>query len=100
MCIFDLSGNVKVLLVAALDWARRGIPVFPCKAGAKVPACGEGGVYQATTDADLIKAWWTQTPTANIRMVPEDAGWGVVDIDGSAREATWARRQAAHDHAP
>ena len=54
----------------ALDYAARGLPVFPCnptptKPRAKTPLTPRG-FKDATTDPDLIRAWWHQWPSALI----------------------------------
>lgn len=98
---------------AALDW-----PVFPLVPGGKVPlihnphpkgstarstcrgrfdGCGHDGhgVTDASTDPEVIEAWWTRAPTANIGLScgTTRAGHGpdVVDFDvkngGHGRES-------------
>ena len=84
-------------LRAALHAAARGWPVFPLRAGGKVPAiraahapgspcrgeCGrEGhGFHDATTDPDRITAWWRIWPRANYGIATGPAGLVVVDLD-------------------
>jgi len=69
------------LAEAALWYASRGIPVFPCRPRGKEPLV-EGGFHAATTDEARIRDWWRRWPEANIG-VPTGAasGWLVVDID-------------------
>jgi hypothetical protein len=55
------------MLKAALAYARRGIPVFPCKPGGKEPLTRNGHL-DATTDPSRIHAWWNRWPNANIAM--------------------------------
>ncbi len=71
---------MSALLGAALDYASRGWPVFPCRPREKVPATAHG-VNDATTDAAQIRAWWARIPDANIGLA---CGHGlvVVDFDG------------------
>jgi len=66
---------------AALWYALRGFPVFPCRPRGKEPLV-EGGFHAATTDEWRIREWWRRWPEANIG-VPTGAasGWLVVDID-------------------
>jgi hypothetical protein len=45
---------VPTLLKAALTYARRGIPVFPCQPGGKKPLT-YNGFWEATTDPQRIK---------------------------------------------
>jgi len=54
----------------ALDYAARGLPVFPCnptptKPKAKTPLTPHG-FKDATTNPNQIRAWWQQWPTALI----------------------------------
>ncbi len=54
----------------ALDYAARGLPVFPCnptptKPKAKTPLTPHG-FRDATTNPDQIRAWWEQWPSALI----------------------------------
>jgi hypothetical protein len=56
-------------LPAAATWyaAKLQWPIFPLKPRTKHPATRHG-FKNATTDADQVAAWWTQTPDANIGM--------------------------------
>ena len=81
------------LLEAALDYARRGWPVFPCspktkrpllpmdKDAAGKPIKGSGGVKKASIDADQIRAWWKQWPRAMIGVALGEAELLVIDFD-------------------
>lgn len=96
------------MLEAALDWAKRGWPVFPLRPGTKIPlfgkahpddpvlqktcqgACGEvgHGVHDATLDPDTIRQWWEKTPRAGIGGSTD--GRVVIDLDyqhGAERQA-------------
>lgn len=68
------------LLETAMDYAERGIPIFPCRPDGKAPACAHGH-KDASKDPDQIRAWWTECPDYNIGLCPEDAGWCVIDAD-------------------
>ncbi|MEU6490364.1 bifunctional DNA primase/polymerase [Streptomyces sp. NPDC046984] len=48
-----------------------------CRCG--VPTCH--GFWAATTDAGLIRRWWTEEPDANIGAPCKLNGWAVVDVD-------------------
>jgi putative DNA primase/helicase len=93
------------ILEAALAYAARGWPVFPCnprvdppdtpskkrkskaplvagpdKDGNDKPIPHTGGLWRASTDPDQIRAWWAQYPKALIGM-PTGARSGVIVID-------------------
>jgi Bifunctional DNA primase/polymerase, N-terminal/Primase C terminal 1 (PriCT-1) len=71
-------------LKAALAWARRGKPVFPCKPGGKDPLTKRGHI-DATTDPRKIHMWWKRWPNANIAVpTGERSGVLVVDVDHPA----------------
>jgi hypothetical protein len=65
---------------AALAYAARGWPVFPCKPGEKVPAT-RNGVKDATCDRDQIVRWWETEWNIGL-ATGEPSGLWVVDIDG------------------
>jgi hypothetical protein len=68
-------------LDAALEYARSGIPVFPCNPLDKKPLTPHG-FKDATTDEAQIRAWWTQWPNAMIGAPTGPAsGMWVVDLD-------------------
>jgi hypothetical protein len=67
------------LHVAARALAVQGIPVFPVVPGTKFPAI-KRWTTEATTDLNQIDAWWAKADY-NIGVVPEFAGWCVIDID-------------------
>ena len=90
----------NALLVAALGYAEQGLPVFPihspissnggltcscanpkCDSKAKHPRTAHG-FKDATTDAAIIKEWWSRWPNANIGIPTGTAsGIDVIDID-------------------
>jgi hypothetical protein len=71
------------LLEAALAYARRDWPVFPCLVGGKRPAgkLAPHGLKDATVDLEQIRRWWTAEPMANIGL-PTGLAFDVLDIDG------------------
>lgn len=76
------------LLEAALGYAARGIPVFPCLPGGKEPATPHG-FKDATTDADVIRRWWSNDEY-NIAFCPHVVGLSVIDLDGGwAGQEEW-----------
>ena len=54
--------STPTMFEAALQYARSGIPVFPCNPLDKKPLT-PNGFYDATTDEAQITAWWTQCRT-------------------------------------
>jgi hypothetical protein len=71
------------LPAAALDYAGRGWPVFPCEVGGKRPAgkLARHGLKDATIDPEVIRAWWSSEPSANIGLVT-GVHFDVLDVDG------------------
>jgi hypothetical protein len=91
--------TVTNMLTAALEYAAKGLPVFPCSHIDKSPLVGKGGFHKATTDPDQIRAWWKQWPDAMIGMPTGKAsGIDVADLDvkkgknGFAAIPDWADR--------
>jgi len=64
----------------ALALAALGLYVFPCRARGKEPLT-EHGWQDATTDPDIIRAWWERWPDANIGIACGPSGIVVIDID-------------------
>jgi hypothetical protein len=87
------------LLAAALDYAARGLPVFPCTPRGKTPAVGRG-FHAATTNPATIRRYWTD-PERNIGIptgVP--SGVWVLDIDGPEGEASLRALEMKHGAIP
>jgi hypothetical protein len=77
------QANVPTVLEAAFDYARCGIPVFPCNPIDKKPLTANG-FKDATRDETQILAWWQQYPNAMIgaQMGPASGMWAVdLDLD-------------------
>ena len=66
------------MLTAALEYARQGIPVFPCVPGKKTPLVA-GGFHAATTDPEQIDAWFKGT--RNNLAIPTGRVSGRVVVD-------------------
>jgi hypothetical protein len=70
------------LLEAALSYAARGWRVHPLKPGEKVPILPKWP-ERATTDPEIIRAWWEKRPTANVGIAcGGPANLLVLDVDG------------------
>jgi len=68
------------LLDAALAYAARGWPVFPCKPRGKEPLTPHG-FKDATTDEVVIRDWWSRWPDANIGIPTGASTFVVLDVD-------------------
>jgi hypothetical protein len=67
-------------LTAALAYAARGWPVFPCKPGRKAPNT-EHGFLNATVNPTEIRAWWRQHPCDNVAIATGSPAVDVLDVD-------------------
>jgi putative DNA primase/helicase len=85
----DVTSASKVLLEAALDYAARGVPVFPCRADNKRPHT-QYGFKEASTNATMIQSWWRRWPNAMIACPTGSAidAWVLNIDDPAAFEAT------------
>lgn len=89
----------NLMLAAALDYARRSLPVFPCKNRDKRPLAAHW-VEDATANPDAITWWWTiRWPNANI-AIPCGPDFFVVDIDGELGEQSLDALVEAHGLLP
>ena len=87
------------LLAAALDYAARGLPVFPCVPRGKTPAVARG-FHAATTNPATIRRYWTD-PDRNIGIpTGASSGFWVLDIDGAEGEASLRALEAKHGAIP
>ena len=83
------KGNLRD---AALSYAYRGWPVFPCRAN-KRPISAHG-FKDATTDEAQIREWWTAEPTAAIGY--PTGSLVVVDVDGPVGVASMNALRKRH----
>jgi hypothetical protein len=95
---------------AALDYAAHGWPVFPVhgiaerRCGCGAPDCSSPGKHpltrrglkDATTDADVVAAWWRRWPRANVALATGCvSGVIVIDVDPPRGEHSLGRLVAA-----
>jgi hypothetical protein len=87
------------LLAAALDYAAKRLPVFPCVPNGKLPAIARG-FHSATTNPETIKRYWRASdrnigiPTGSV------SGFWLLDIDGGAGEAGLRDLEVKHGRLP
>ncbi len=67
-------------LEAALRYAAHGWPCGPSWPGRKNPI-PSNGLLGATTNADLLSAWWRKYPEANVFIRTGGPGPDIVDLD-------------------
>lgn len=72
--------ELSVLGRAALDYAKRGLAVFPLAEREKAP-CIAGGFKNATTDPEQIIQFWRHRPNANIGIATGGMSGGLVVVD-------------------
>jgi hypothetical protein len=87
------------LLAAALDYAARGLPVFPLVPAGKAPAVSRG-FLSATTNPATIRRFWTN-PEYNV-AIPTGArtGFWALDVDGAEGAATLRALELKHGAIP
>ena len=70
------------LLEKALEYAQKGLAVFPLKQQDKIPATKDG-FKSATKDENQIRKWWNKNPNYNIGIATGQISGGifVIDID-------------------
>ncbi len=75
-----IPSEMTAMQDAALEYARKGWPVFPC--GPDKRPLTTNGFKSARTDQEQIKQWWLQWPDAMIGVATGEAsGIAVLDLD-------------------
>lgn len=82
------GGDPGPLGLAALEYAGRGVPVFPLRPAGKAPI-HPGGFHNATTDLRAVERTWRTHRTANIGA-PCGVAFDVLDVDGPVGEQSLA----------
>lgn len=90
------DARVRPLLPAAVVYAEWGWPVFPLQPGSKVPYERSRGFKDATTDADLVRKWWSKAPESNIGLATGHR-FDVLDVDWLTKSG---ERSGAHQSWP
>jgi hypothetical protein len=87
------------LLAAALDYAARGLPVFPCMPRGKTPAIARG-FYSATANPATVRRYWTD-PDRNVGIpTGASSGFWILDIDGDEGEESLRDLEARYGAIP
>jgi hypothetical protein len=79
----------------ALAYAKKSVPIFPCKPHRKEPLTAHG-FKDSSTDPDRIRAWWSRWPNANIGM-PTGKRSGLVVVDGDPRNGAYDTLAELHE---
>ena len=72
-------------LDAAIEYASKGMAVFPLKVRGKEPMTAHG-VKNATTNFNTIEKWWTKYPNANIGIACGAVSGGLLVVDLDEKE--------------
>lgn len=76
------EGDFLIPFRAAMAYAAEGLPVFPLTPGTKLPFPKSHGFLDASTDADVVRTWWSEQPEANIGIATgRISNLFVLDVD-------------------
>jgi hypothetical protein len=79
----------------ALDWAGRGLHVFPCEMFLGLPRV-TSWYKNATTDTGAIAQWWSDDPTYDIAAVPAKSGHYCIVVTGETGRESLAQFEMEH----
>jgi hypothetical protein len=86
-----MGANELPLAQAAEFYASHGIPIFPLAPRSKHPLKHSRGFYDATTELEQVRRWWSEHPEANIGVaLGEPSGRWLLDADAKPT-AGWRR---------
>ena len=90
--------TISTLGRAALTLATAGWRVFPCEPGGKRPlgALAPHGCLDASAEPEVVAAWWSAQPAANIGLALAGSGVSVIDIDPAGFDAPEVSALAEH----
>ena len=83
------------MLDIALECARRGWYVFPCRPRSKKPMT-HNGFKDATISEEQIRIWWNSSPEANVAIATGPSGLCVVDLDEGVSQSDVNRWMMDH----
>lgn len=73
----NLLSNTEVAMI----YAEAGISIFPANNSTKKPAISDSWKEASTSDAETVKTWWGQNPSAAIGLDCGKSNIVVVDLD-------------------
>ncbi len=87
------TSAANAMLQAALAYAKRDWAVLPVKRGGKAPLTAHG-IKDATTDPDMIRAWWAKWPSAGVALACGTPSGGLIVLDCDKAEFVWSLENA------
>lgn len=85
---------------AALDYAGRGWPIFPCHPRTARPAT-PGGAGDASADVRRVGRYWVRVPDANVALATgRPSGVAALVVDGAGGWRALAALEQAHGRLP
>ena len=83
------------MLDHALQWAGKGLHVFPCEMFLGLPIMPNWS-KAATTDTAAIAQWWAGDPTYDIAAVPQKSGHYCIIVTGDDGRDSLAQFEMEH----